>query len=62
MGLNRRWVIFTDVAAPDAVGDAWLILKTKFQGSSKVITVKLQYVHEKTMNLCRTSYQELVEL
>jgi len=34
--------IFSRIAAATTSTDAWLILKTEFQGSSKVITMKLQ--------------------
>jgi gag-polypeptide of LTR copia-type len=34
--------IFTKISAATTTKDAWIILKTIFQGNSKVITIKLQ--------------------
>ena len=34
--------IFSRIAAATTSREAWLILQTKFQGSSKVVAVKLQ--------------------
>lgn len=35
---------FSRIATATTSRDAWLILKTEFQGSSKVITVKLEFL------------------
>ncbi|KAH0724802.1 hypothetical protein KY284_000667 [Solanum tuberosum] len=38
-------IIFSRITTATTSRDAWLILKTEFQGSSKVITMKLQSLH-----------------